>query len=194
MEELSIIVPIILLGVVIGGVALIVWTMRRGNVVVDIRQIYFYLVAFATLLMGFFGALQLVGQMFTLLLPYSDGESNIFTRQQIVGTLSVLLIALPVWWFHWQPARRRALATQRLLALRIYLYAVTIIALVTAVIVGGIAVSEIVKTLFGLVDFSSADSVRMFWKDELTAVVNLLTALLVWFYHWRSVEHVPADG
>jgi len=105
----------------------------------------------------------------------------------------MLLVAMPVWWLHWRDARRRALATKRLLTLRIYLYAITVIALVTAVIVGGIAVSEIIKALFGLVDFSSVESARMFWRDELTAVVNLLTALLVWFYHWRTVERVPAN-
>ncbi len=65
---------------------------------------------------------------------------------------------------------------------------------VSASVVGGMAATEILQALLGLVDFSSAESVRAFWRDGLTAVVNLLLALLVWFYHWRAVERVPADN
>lgn len=191
MEGVSIIIPIIVLAFVVGVVALIVWTMRRGNVIVDIRQIYFYLVALAMLLITFAGALQLVGQICTLFLPYSETDSNIFIRQQIANTLGILLVAKPVWWFHWQPARQRALQTLRYFGLRVYLYAITVIALIVAVIVAGMAGTEIFKALLGLVDFSKAESMRSFWRNELSALVNIFIALVVWYYHWRAAERIP---
>ncbi len=194
MNTLSGLFAIAVLAFPIGIVVLIVWMVRRGNVAFDVRQTYFYLVALGTLLLAFFTAFVLAGQVFVVVFSDSSAPPDVYTRQQIAETFGTILIALPVWWLHWRAARRRALVTKRLLALRIYLYAVTVIALVTAVIVGGVAVSEIIKALFGLVDFSGADSARMFWKDELTTVVNLLTAVLVWNYHWRTVERVPADG
>ena len=184
---------IILLLFPIAIIALVVWATRRGGIAFDVRQTYFYLVALVTLLSAVFSAFLIAGGVFTVAFSNSPMPPNSYIWQQSAGALGMLLVAMPVWWLHWRDARRRALATKRLLALRIYLYAITVIALVTAVIVGGIAVSEIIKALFGLVDFSSVESARMFWRDELTAVVNLLTALLVWFYHWRTVERVPAN-
>jgi hypothetical protein len=184
---------IILLLFPIAIIGVVVWAARRGSIAFDVRQTYFYLVALVTLSSAVFSAFLVASGAFTVAFSNSPMPPDSSIWQQIAGALGMLLVAMPVWWLHWRDARRRALATKRLLALRIYLYAVTVTALVTAVIVGGIAVSEIIKALFGLVDFSSADSARMFWKDELTAVVNLLTALLVWFYHWRTVERVPAN-
>jgi len=191
MDTVSIIIPLIVLAFIGGIAALIVWTMRRGNVVVDIRQIYFYLVALATLLLSFVGALQLVGQILTLFLPYSETD---FIRRQIANTLGLLLMALPVWWFHWQHAQRRALQTQRHFGLRVYLYMITVIALIVAVIIAGKAGTEIFKTLFGLVDFSNAESIRSFWRDELSALVNVFIALAVWYYHWHTVERIPTTN
>lgn len=190
MDTLSITIPVIVLAFIVGIVALIAWTIRRGNVVVDIEQIYFYLVALATLFIAFAGALQLVGQVFTLLLPYSETDADIFIRQQIANTASLLLIALPVWWLHWQQARQRAFQTQRRFGLRVYLYTITVIALIVAVIIAGKAGEEIFKALLGLVDFSKADNVRSFWRGELTAIVNLFIALSVWFYHWRTATAI----
>lgn len=194
MDELSALIPIILLAVLIGIIAVIVWTMRRGDMAFDVRQTYFYLVALSLLLLAFFSTFTLADRVFTMIFADPSGSFDLDMRQPIAEALGIILVALPVWWLHWRDARRRALTTKHLLALRIYLYTVTVIALVTAVIVGGMAASGIMKALFGLVDFSSADSLRVFWRDELTAVVNLLTALLVWSYHWRAVEHVPVDN
>lgn len=193
MNAISITSVLVILALLVGAIALSIWAARRGNVALDVRQTYFYLVAFVTLLIAFFFAFGLTGQVLSLALSSSSMPSDVFTRQQIAGTLGTILVALPVWWFHWQQSRERALVTKRLLALRIYLYALTIIALIPGVIVGGVAVSGFIKALFGLVDFSSADSVRVFWRDELTAIVNVLIVLIVWFYHWRAVERVPAD-
>ena len=185
---------LVVLALLVGAIALSIWAARRGNVAFDMRQTYFYLVALLTLLIAFFASFVLPGRVFMVAFSDPSAPPDLYMRQQIAESLGMILVALPVWWWHWRDARRRALVTNRLLALRIYLYAVIVIALVTAVIVGGIAVSEIIKALFGLVDFSSADSARMFWQNELTEVVNLLTALLVWLYHWRTVERVPADA
>ncbi len=191
MNTVSLIIPIIVLVFLIGIIALIVWVVRRDNVVMDIRQIYFYLVAFAALLLAFVGAVQLVGQILTLFLPDSETDSNIFIRQQIANTLGLLLVTKPVWWFHWQRARQRALQTQRRFGLRVYLYTITVIALIVAVIIAGNVGEAIFKALLGLIDFSSPLSIRSFWRDELSAIVNMFVALAVWYYHWHAVERVP---
>lgn len=194
MDVVSIAFLLVLFALPVVAIAAIVWAIRHGSVDFDIRQIYSYLVALVTLFIAFFSAFALIGQVFTLVFPYADPSSDIFTRQQIAGTLGVILAALPVWWFHWRQARQRAFIIKHLLALRIYLYAITLIALIAAVIVAGMAGSGILKAIFSLVDFSSAEGVRIFWRDELSAMVNLLMALLVWFYHWRSAERMPADA
>ncbi len=193
MSSMGALSVIIVLAIPIAIIALVAWTARRGGITFDVRQTYFYLVTFVTLAIAFFALSAVVGGVCEVAFANSPTPRHSYIWQQIANMLGMFVTAAPAWWLHWRGARR-ALARKRLLGLRVYLYAVTVIALVAVVIIGGMAASEILKALFGLVDFTSADGARTFWKNEISAVVNLLLALLVWLYHWRAVERVPADN
>lgn len=185
METPALYIPILVVANVAAVAVLIAWAIRRGAITVDIEQTYFYLVALVTFFISWASVFSLTGQISLLLFPLWETLPDMATRQQIANTTSLLLVAMCVWWFHWRHVRRRALQSQGLWGLRAYLYAMMLLALLVGVIVAGKVGEELFKAWFGLVDFSTPSSARSFWRDELTATINLLLTLVIWFYHWR---------
>lgn len=122
-----------------------------------------------------------------------DQQRGRFVREQLAQEMAILVVTLPVWWFHWRAARQRAFQRGAFLGLRLYLYLVMVVALVASVINGAQALGQLFQWLLGTVDWSEAQAAQQFGKGVMTAAVNSLVALGVWTYHRRQLGRVPED-
>jgi hypothetical protein len=108
-------------------------------------------------------------------------------KEGVVSSLAMVLVALPIWVFHWR--RWRALTrAQSPLLFRLYVYALMLIAMITAVVRGGGAVSALLKLPIGAADFSSRYASLTFVQELASGLVGALVALLAWWYHWAMVR------
>ena len=112
-------------------------------------------------------------------------------KEQVASTLSALLVALPIWWFH----RRRFSQLSREKAdywlYKVYSYLVMIVGLIGVVVRGGSTISQVVRAALGVLELSrTADQIR-FANDVAGAILGTLLAAGVWYVHWRTVEVLP---
>jgi hypothetical protein len=114
-------------------------------------------------------------------------------KEGIASSLAILLVALPIWFFHWR--RWRTLTeTESAQLFRLYVYALMLITLITAVVRGAGVVGAIVKSLLGAVDFSSRYASLTLAQDLAGGLLGALVALLAWWYHSAMVRAEPGDG
>lgn len=107
-------------------------------------------------------------------------------KQSVASSLAIVLVALPVWFWHWR--RWRALTqTESVQFFRLYVYALMLVALVTAVFRGASAISKIVTGILGVADLSTRFATLTFAQEFIGSVVGALIALLAWWYHWTNV-------
>jgi uncharacterized membrane protein YhaH (DUF805 family) len=108
-------------------------------------------------------------------------------KEGVVSSLAMVLVALPIWFFHWR--RWHALTrTQSPLSFRLYVHALMLITIITAVVRGGGAVSALLKLPIGAADFSSRYASLTFVQDLVGSLLGALIALLAWWYHWAMVR------
>lgn len=108
-------------------------------------------------------------------------------KESIASGLAIVLVALPVWWWHWR--RWRALtrieATQWF---RLYVYALMLMALVVAILHSASALGKVLAWLLGITDFTTRYAQIAFTQELASSVVNALIALFAWWYHWNNVR------
>lgn len=108
-------------------------------------------------------------------------------KEGVASSLAIVLVALPVWVWHWR--RWRALTrTESVQFFRLYVFALMLVALVTAVFRGASAVSKIVTWLLGVADLATRFATLTFAQEFIGSVVGALIALLAWWYHWTNVR------
>lgn len=187
----------------------------------DLQAVYLFVVALVSLLIALFGAFGLVdtaaGFAFQTYLPpevvsarplpegtaapttpeeerfRQDQLRGRFVREQLAEQLAIVVVTLPVWWFHWRGARQRSYQRRAFLGLRLYLYLVMVVTLVTAVVSGAQALGQLFQWLLGTVEWADSRAGQEFGKGVTTAAVNSLIALGVWMYHRRELSRVPED-
>ena len=83
-----------------------------------------------------------------------DWELN-GARERLATSLAIVLLALPIWAFHWRRFRRLARERQAFLMYRVYGYAVMVVALVTVIIAGGNVLRQPLPAVLGVVDLTT---------------------------------------
>ncbi len=107
-------------------------------------------------------------------------------KEGVAWSLAILLIALPIWWFHWQ--RWRALTQTESAFFFLHIYSVMLITLILAVVRSGGAVGAIIQWLLGVADTSTRYSALAPAQNLVGNTLGALIALIAWGYHWRSVR------
>ncbi len=108
-------------------------------------------------------------------------------KESVASSLAIVLVALPVWFWHWR--RWRTLTqTQSAQLFRLYVYALMLIALVTAVIRGASAIGKVLTWLLGVADLSTRYATLTFTREFIGSILGALIALLAWWYHWINVR------
>jgi len=113
-----------------------------------------------------------------------------WARQQVAQSVALVLVALPVWWLHWRRARRLAEENGELFPLRLYLYGMMAVGLIAMVVMAAQALGGGLQWVLKSVP-NGPIALRVFWKDMLSAGLNALIALTLWWYHRRTVESLP---
>jgi hypothetical protein len=142
-----------------------------------VRRVYFYLVAFVSLLMMAFG---LGGLGRAVVRALVTAEATIIRpgiRAEVAENGALVLIGLPVWLLHWWLANRRADAEERAATLRrLYVYG----ALGAMAIAIATAAQDILQGLFGWF-------VPEAWERSLASVLEnlpwLVVGILLWLFH-----------
>lgn len=224
MEILGLVPILVVSLITIGlPVAAIVLTLRRrtdppagqaGVSEIDFGLVYFYLVSFVTLAIASYALIAAIGQALDLGLgtyyeapeprPMPPGQAqepgfvkpapDYWVRQQLATSASAFLVATPVWLFHWLRGRRRAHAKGALHFHRAYLYIVSLLALLVAVIFAVILLSKGVGLALGVFDLGTAKAQRELLRDVLTPLLSLAVAAAIWLAHWRGTGFGKASG
>jgi hypothetical protein len=119
-----------------------------------------------------------------------DWELN-NAREGLANSLATVLLALPIWYFHWQRYRRLARERQAFLMFRVYGYAFMVIALVTVIISGGNVFTQIFRAMLGVLDLTTRYALLTLVHQTVGSLLAVGWALLWWRYHWRAVEALP---
>ncbi|MCX7840282.1 MAG: DUF5671 domain-containing protein [Anaerolineae bacterium] len=110
-----------------------------------------------------------------------------WAKESVASTLAIVLVALPVWWWHWR--RWRALTrSESAQFFRLYVYAMMLIALVVAIGHSASALGKVFTWLLGITDFTTRHTQLVFTQELVSSIVNALIALLAWWYHWSNVR------
>lgn len=193
---------LILLAVALAvGGAVVVYVQPLANL--DVRRLYLYIVAFVALLVSFVAALALTGDLLTLALrtyqpemsmpvppeivPYQP-PADAWVKGRIADFLGPLLVALPIWLLHWRRALQLTGASRAYTIHRVYLYAIALIAVVTAIGFGGLLVAQGFRGLLGLIDLSNDLAQRNLYHDLALGLLNGLICLGLWWGHWRETR------
>jgi hypothetical protein len=112
-------------------------------------------------------------------------------REGLANSLAIVLLALPIWYFHWLRYRRLAHERQAFLMYRIYGYAFMVIALVTVIIAGGNVLTQLFRAVLGVVDLATRYAQLTLIHQSVGSLLVVGWALLWWRYHWRAVEALP---
>lgn len=168
-------VVLIVIGVLIYGV--MAWRRRENVPEVDpgigtVRRVYFYIVAFAALMMTANGVVLLVRYVLDGLFggPVVSSSSG-----WLAGGVSLTVVGLPLWAFHWRLIQRylgELPVESRSLLRKLYIYLVMVVS-------GGLVIVSAVQLLrwaFGTIDFSAYHwGAIVIWGA-------------VWAFHWRIEE------
>ena len=173
-------IPIAVIGLIVYGI--IVWRRRasgdsRDDDDVDpgigtVRRLYFYVVAFVSLMMAASGIVMLL--QFVLDSVFGGdviSDSNI----RLAAGASLLIVGAPLWFFHWRYTQRAVVeqpVETRSIVRKLYIY-------ITLAVAGSIAIYTAYGTLawlFGTDDFSGYN------------IAALIIWGAVWAFHWLIEE------
>jgi hypothetical protein len=105
-------------------------------------------------------------------------------KEQVAGTLATILVALPIWWFHWK--RWRAVAEKDApTAFKLSVYALMIITLITAMARAAGVLGKLFEFGLGLTPITDSASAFSLTKDLASGIIGALIALAAWGYHSR---------
>ena len=76
-------------------------------------------------------------------------------REQLATSLAAIMVALPIWAFHWRRFRRLAAEANAYLLYRIYAYAAMVVTLVTMIMAGGDLLRQPLLAALGGLDLST---------------------------------------
>ncbi len=154
---------------------------------VEVRRIYYYVLAFLGFVAIFIGLQQLLTGLLELTL---GGEilGEVAVRSQLAGGLAALIIGLPVWVLHWRvmavEARREGEIgdyARRSLIRRSYLYLMLFASVIGLMVSAGMLIYQILRALLG-------DPIGQLVMVVLQQFVTLLLFGIVLVYHWLALR------
>lgn len=157
---------------------------------IELRRLYYYLLAFLGFVALFFGLQQLLSGLVDLIL---GGEilGVAALRSQLAAALAGLIIGLPVWFIHWRTMAKEASQdseigdyARRSLIRRSYLFLLLFAGVLGLMISAGLMIYQILRALLG----NPSDDLLV---DILQQFFSLLLFGAVVAYHWLSLR---ADG
>jgi hypothetical protein len=170
---------------------------------IDLKRLYYGVTAFLVFLVLFFSAetffdraadlaylgaippSERVEQSFTPPPPVQQEDLQLrSTKEQVAGALATILVALPIWWFHWM--RWRAVAENDApTAFRLSVYALMVITLITAMVRAAGVLGKLFEFWLGLTPVTNSASAFSLNKDLAGGIIGALIALAAWVYHSR---------
>ncbi len=125
--------------------------------------------------------------------PMEDWELR-NAKEQVATSLAAMILAFPIWYFHWRRYRQLAYEKKAFLLYRIYGYAFMVIALITMIVAGGMVLSQGIRAILGVLDLSTKYAQLNLAHQIVGSLLGVGWAFLFWYYHWRIVESVPEEG
>ncbi len=177
---LGILVPIALIALIIYGI--VVWRRRASehareedtdSGIGTVRRLYFYVVAFVSLMMTASGVVLLL--QFVLDSITGDNLISDSTTRLAAGA-SLLIVGAPLWYFHWRYIQRTVVeqpVETRSLLRKLYIY-------ITLAVAGSILIYtalNVLNWIFRTDDFSGYD------------IAAFVVWSVVWVFHWLVEEH-----
>ena len=178
---LVLLILIAIIGLIIYGI--IVWRRRASDSesaadtntdpgIGTVRRLYFYVVAFVSLMMTATGVLFLVQ---VILDSIFGGDVISGSTIRLAGGMALVIVGSPLWYFHWRYIQR-AVAEQpvetRSILRKLYIY-------ITLAVAGSIAIYtayDLLNWIFGTEDFSGYSiAAVIIWSG-------------VWAFHWLIEE------
>ena len=186
MEILSIIPTLIPLAIV-GGIAYAIYAWRKRGSDSDadhdpgmgtLKRLYFYGISFAALMTLVAGISLAVQSLLNVLF---DGQAFSVSSNALAWGLSLLIVALPIWFFHWRFILRSVAAMpveSRSIIRKVYIYLTLGVALGFLVAVS----YEILKWAMRAGEFPEF------------SLASILPWAMIWGYHWQieSAEGQPS--
>lgn len=171
-------IPILILLAVVGGItyAIYTWRKRRPDSYPDadpgmgtLKRLYFYGISFAALMTLVAGISLAVQSLLNVLF---DGQAFSLSSNSLAWGLSLLIVALPIWFFHWRFILRSVAAIpveSRSIIRKVYIY------LTLGVALGFLAAVsyEILKWAMGAGEFPEF------------SLASILPWAMIWGYHWQ---------
>jgi len=174
----------------------------------DLKRTYFSVMAFVVLMVVFFAGLGLLSAGSTVAFlsttPFEERQAPGYTsrtgatedtelriaKEEVATSLAVMLLALPVWYFHWRRYRQLAHENQAFLLYEVYGYTLMAIALITMVVAGGIVLAQVFRAIMGVLDLSSKYAQLKMGHEVVGMFLIVGWAFVFWYYHWRNMETV----
>lgn len=114
-------------------------------------------------------------------------------KESVASSLAIVLVTLPVWFWHWR--RWRALTRTELAQFfRLYVYALMLVALVTAIVHAASALGKVLTWLLGIADLATRFATLTFAQELVGNLLGALIAGLAWWYHWTNVRGENETG
>ena len=172
-------IPLAIIGLIIYGI--IVWRRRASESTPDadddpgigtVRRLYFYVVAFVSLMMSASGIVLLIQVILDSIFG-GDVISDSTTR--LAGGVSLVIVGAPLWFFHWRYIQRTVVeqpVETRSILRKLYIY-------ITLAVAGSILIYtalNVLNWIFRTDDFSGYD------------LAALIAWGVVWIFHWLLEE------
>ena len=172
-------IPIVIIGLIIYGI--IVWRRRasansqeadQDPGIGTVRRLYFYVVAFVSLMMTATGVVMLIQ---FILESIAGGAVISDSTVGLAAGVSLLIVGAPLWFFHWryiQGAVAEQPVETRSILRKLYIY-------ITLAVAGSIAIYtayDLLNWIFGTEDFNGY---------SIAAVIIWST---IWAFHWLIEE------
>ncbi len=178
MEILSIIIPVLIQLAIVGGIiyAIYAWRKRgRDSHTQDdpgmgtLKRLYFYVISFAAL-MTLIAGISLAAQ--SLLNVLFDGQAFSLSSNRLAWGLSLFIVALPIWAFHWRFILRNAAAMpieSRSVVRKLYVYLTL-----------GVSLGFLMGVCYEILKWA-----MMAGEFPEFSLASVLPWAMVWGYHWQ---------
>ena len=172
------IVPTLILLAIVGGIAYAIYAWRKRAPDSDedhdpgmgtLKRLYFYGISFAALMTLVAGISLAVQSLLNVLF---DGAAFSLSSNELAWGLSLLIVALPIWFFHWRFILRSVAAMpveSRSIIRKVYIYLTLGVALGFLVAVS----YEILKWAMRAGEFPEF------------SLASILPWAMIWGYHWQ---------
>jgi hypothetical protein len=173
---------------------------------IDLRRLYLYVVAFLALMLAAVALLLAVQDATRILLgtdPVAwlspvglqqgrpDQTWDLPLRESVARNMGQFIVSTPVWLWFYRRAVRQSLARKAWTIHHLYLYAVAVIFLVTAIGFLAAMAAQGLRVLLGLVDLNSLPAVRDLWQGVARGLLDGGICAALWWSHYRAI---PQSG